>query len=441
MMKNLPVTADHLTDLQAWRTLALEKIPYFADLIFNLRPVNKPGLGTMAVDKHLRLYIDFEAVREWGAEACSQVLLHECLHIFGDHADLAELTGVGPHDHKVWNVAADASINDDLKDLAHITNTGVLPEQFGAPDHLTAPEYFRILKDLTDSNGAEGDGQEHPDFSGCGDGAGGMPIPGALDESDDMDGHAPAATPSEKKIIDINVATALATHEAQNPGSLSGDLETRIQQIFEPSRVKWKTLLNLEIRKAHRLVSGMVKRDRRKRNRRAHARTISVGGTARKMIQPGWARPAVSVHVVRDTSVSMLMDTGGRSSLDLVTREIEGIARSMRIKGKDLRITDFDVTAHKTVDWNGQQSVQNVAGLGGTDMGAAVEHCVAEFAPDVLVVMTDGETGWPEEKPAHTHVIACILSDDPVPDYFEPPSWVRVVRVRNDGTGVPTACR
>jgi len=43
------------SDLALWRAKALERMPYFAPILFSLRVLDAPALGTFAVDAWHRL--------------------------------------------------------------------------------------------------------------------------------------------------------------------------------------------------------------------------------------------------------------------------------------------------------------------------------------------------------------------------------------------------
>ncbi len=79
-----PTTPAQDAILALWRAKALERMPYFAPILFSLRVLAAPGLGTFAVDAKHRLYVDFEAVAAWSALENAEALLHECGHLFRD---------------------------------------------------------------------------------------------------------------------------------------------------------------------------------------------------------------------------------------------------------------------------------------------------------------------------------------------------------------------
>lgn len=147
------LTAEQEADFQAWRADALAQMPYFAPMLFSLRVVNSPGLGTFAVDEGHRLYIDFDAVKKQGPKFCSESLLHECAHLFGEHAQASRELGVTPAQHQTANIAADMAANDDLVAAGCTTfiekradgGRDPMPSQIGEPDGETPHHYFRAL--------------------------------------------------------------------------------------------------------------------------------------------------------------------------------------------------------------------------------------------------------------------------------------------------------
>ena len=128
--------------------VGLDHMPYMASMLFALRCSNLPGLGTFAVDRRMRLYIDFDHLagdpETWTDTLCAQALLHECCHVFHDHADRAVDAGVSPADWRRWGASADAEINDDLRDARcrELADFGVFPATLGQPDHRCAEEYY-----------------------------------------------------------------------------------------------------------------------------------------------------------------------------------------------------------------------------------------------------------------------------------------------------------
>ncbi|RSS94279.1 VWA-like domain-containing protein, partial [Streptomyces sp. WAC05950] len=70
-----------------------------------------------------------------------------------------------------------------------------------------------------------------------------------------------------------------------------------------------------------------------------------------------------------------------------------------------------------------------LAGGGGTDMRVGISAALAmPDRPNVVVVLTDGYTPWPDETPS-CRLIAALIGENPP----APPSWVETVRVGDPG--------
>jgi len=76
-----------------------------------------------------------------------------------------------------------------------------------------------------------------------------------------------------------------------------------------------------------------------------------------------------------------------------------------------------------------------LAGGGGTDMGAGVAAAAAlRPRPSVVVVLTDGFTPWPEDRPRGVRVVVGLLAQHGMPVH-RPPGWARTVVIEDDALG------
>lgn len=443
-MKPIIPTAEQHADFSAWRAVALSRMPYMAAMLFSVRVLNAPGMGTFAVDAHHRLYIDFDEVTGWGTTACAEVLLHEVGHLFGEHASFARDFGISKDDHDVWNVAADASLNDDLAAAGcdYIADTGVMPAQFGEPDYQTAQHYFGVLKRMMQQqqqqqggqhgggqggqqgsgcgqDSGQGSGQDGAGgpFSGCGSGSGGRAAPMELDADDDLDGQAPGASSGERKRLLVSTAAQIVEHASRGRGTVPGGLVEQANQILTPSTTPWQRIIGSMVRRVVRRRAGQERTDYTRRDRRRH--NVRIGASGSKVVYPGRSAPKVRLAVVRDTSGSM-----GEQELEIVTNEIVGISRRLRIKGRDLMVLDVDADAHAVRGFTGAAALSTVHGRGGTDMTEGIDKALqTPGGVDAVVVITDGGTPWPTERP-RVPVIACLvgpwarLTQEDVPDFI-----------------------
>lgn len=434
-----PLTDTETRDLTAWRAAALEAMPYMASVLFALRPLANPGLGTFAVDRGLRLYVDFERVGPRGDRWCAEALLHECGHVLGSHADRADEIGVTRAERRTWNLAADAELNDDLVEAgcATIAADGILPATLGQPDHLLAETYFRELRSQADrggqgdqsDQGEQGQGdQESPGADGapqdgCGSISGAGTAPGELGDADDAAGTAPAASAGEIQWVKIATAAAIRDAEAKSRGSVPAGMVALAEGILAPSKVPWRALLASTIRAGIRTRSGTYDHTYLRPDRRHRNVQVSPG---RRAVFPGSYEPHPTVAVVRDTSGSMDHD-----DLMVVASEIEAIARRIGVRGRDLRVLDTDAEVHAVRAYRSPASIAEAIGRGGTDMARGVQ-VASELRPrpHVIVVITDGMTPWPTERTG-IPVVACLVGPMAEGCQADVPAWIRSIVVND----------
>lgn len=440
-------TDRQLEQLAVWRTEALDMMPYMATLLFTLRPVDAPGLGTFAVDDRLRMYIDFDAIardpKRFHPRWCAESLLHECGHVFGMHGARAKDAGVGANEHGDWNLAGDLEINDDLEDAGCTTFSadGIVPERLGFPDHETAERYFEAIRARRRQGQAKdpgSDGQPRREqlsgppqgnptspYRGCGSGSGAAPAPCELGDEDGSavtgEAFAPGATDAERSRVEIATAAAIRDHVAKGRGSVPGGLARHAEMVLAPPKVPWRQTLAATVRRAVAVKLGDTDADMTRRSRRRHDARLADG---RRVFYPGMVSPRPNIVVVRDTSGSM-------SSADLqdVTNEVEGIARSAGVRGRELRVVDVDSASYSVRDYRGAATMEQITGGGGTNMGVGIDAASKlRPAPSVIVVVTDGDTPWPVE-PVGVPVVACIVGANGH-DNLEPlPEWITGVAV------------
>ena len=142
------LNADEWRRLRLARMAAVEAMPYYARALFALSPVAAPGLKTFAVDKFWRVYVDPAMLgtdEGWSIPQAGAVLLHEVGHVLRDHGERGDMVD-SPVDRTMWNVAADAEINDDLIAAGLGLPDGVVtPTGIGCEDGHAAEVYYRHL--------------------------------------------------------------------------------------------------------------------------------------------------------------------------------------------------------------------------------------------------------------------------------------------------------
>jgi predicted metal-dependent peptidase len=95
-----------------------------------------------------------------------------------------------------------------------------------------------------------------------------------------------------------------------------------------------------------------------------------------------------------------------------------------------VRVLSCDAAAGVAVPLCRAESIPLIGG-GGTDMRQGIERVLAQRPrPDVVVVLTDGETPWPDTQPACRMVVGRFARRaENRYEYVPPPDWARVVTI------------
>lgn len=396
--------------MAAARLWAAQRYPYLASVLFASPVVYRsaaeadasaPGAApTISADRHWRLYVDAERVAPWPVETIGSLLVLQANHLLREHAERADALGLSEDDVQYWADAADAEINDDLADVLQLPEGDrlVLPDDFDAPRGHLAEEYFEVVRRKVESG-------DRPDR---GSGTHGKARTGEAGDREGQ-GESPAGIPqSTAELIRRQAAGEIAA-EHRRAGAVPAGLLRWAQARLRP-KVDWRRALAAEIRRSISDVRGQVDYSYRRPSRRA--------GATPGVVLPALRRPQPEVVVVCDTSASM-----GDARLEQVLAEVEGLLASVGVGGLTVLSVDAEVHRARRVQ---QASQVELVGGGGTDMGAGITAALARRPrPDVVVVLTDGETPWPGTAPRGVRVVVGLLGER-APDG---PRWARSVRI------------
>lgn len=389
-----PLGALDMTKLLAARYRAASDRPYLAAALYSLTVVPSTQVPTMGVDRHWRCYVSPAFVEATAVPELAGVWVHEVAHLLRDHHGRADRlpAAVQRDGHRV-NVAQDCEINDDLlADGLRLPEGRMEPRLFGLPEG----QLFEVYVDKLPPQ------VRTPD---CGSGAHGRPGPWELP------GNAGSARIGEieAQALRRQTADAMRAHQ-RTRGTLPGGWQRWAEQILEPT-VDWRQALSGAVREAAAWAGGAVDYTYRRPSRRTPA--------LRGVVLPSLRRPLPRVAVVIDTSGSM-----GDAELAAALAEVTGVLREVGVRGNRVTVLacDADVQAVSRVAATEQITL---GGGGGTDMRVGIEAALATpDRPNIVVVLTDGITPWPEENPPCRVIAALIGSTAP-----QPPSWVETVRI------------
>ncbi|WP_407666184.1 vWA domain-containing protein [Mycolicibacterium alvei] len=403
MMQVREFTPAERRAFQVARLVASEQMPYFSSGLFSMIAVAAPGLGTLGVDKHWRLYADPACLigeTAWTPREAGAVLLHELGHLLREHAARGEAMPQ-PLAFDAWNLAGDAEINDDLLAAgAELPEGVVTPEALGCEAGGTAEQYYeQMSRDHCDD-----------DSVGCGSGSGAAALPGELDPAHVMDGRA-GIDQATADVIRRAVAQRVSDEVANGRGTVPAGVRRWADNVLAPPAVSWERLLAKAVRSAIADAEGRTDYTYQRPSRR---RLPGV-------VLPSMRGPRVSVSLVIDTSGSMTS-----SDLSAALSEVNGVLKTSTVARDQLRVytCDADSTAAQRVN---RVSDIVLTGGGGTDMrvGIAAAH-EAHPAPHVVVVLTDGDTPWPD-VPTRARLV-CVVIGNPAAATRTPP-WAITVDV------------
>lgn len=463
-----------MSKLAAARFKACKLRPYLASALLRMPMVESQAVGTMAVDATWHCYYSPDFVEQHPVEVLAGVLLHEVYHLILEHH-----SRMGIYPHKIAQIATDLAINTMLQvENIPLPPGAIYPEQFGFPDGKTAEEYAEMLQLSSHSSSSAGSGDDESQESKMGDADGGQsgddepsssfkPNASSKKDSSDLDetrscagrsGSGDESNPSaksedspcpnsshdgarptqgrsgscayqkrepweieyesedsvsesESEMIRRQVAREIVRHQEKNrekgQDRLPGHWSRWAEKTLAPPKVDWRRELAVSVHNiiAHR--RGMVDYSYRRSSRRQSAFS--------GVIMPGMVQPIPSVGIIVDTSGSMCDEELG-VAIDVIAEILQALATPVRVLAVDTDIhTDLRIV-------HANQLRARLIGGGGTDLGAGFEKL---DDVDIIIAITDGQTSWPERKPARVEKVIILLTGRKV----ETPRWAKVIEM------------
>lgn len=397
--------------LFAARLHAARVRPYLATALFALHPVESRQVPTMAVDRHWRCYVSPAFVDRMPVEELAAVWVHEVSHLLRDHHGRGDRVArerglTGPGERLRMNIASDCEINDDAygDGLPH-PEGAVYPGDLELPEGKLMEDYLRrfSLGPLT----------QHLSWLECGSGADGLDRPWDLGP----DG-AYGLSRQERDAVRFRVAQGINGR----PGDAPAGWRRWAEEAFQPPQ-PWRELLGAAVRAA---ASSAGAGEDYTYGRPAR-RSTALPGT----ILPSLRRMPPRVSVVIDTSGSV-----SDAELGSALLEVSAISRAVGGRRDLVTVMSCDAAPQSVHQLCRSEGIPLVGG-GGTDLRTGFAKALrTRPRPDVVVVLTDGQTPWPDRRPACRTVIGLFPrprrtwsenSGEYVPDL--PPEWARTVEI------------
>ncbi|MET9844027.1 VWA-like domain-containing protein [Streptomyces ossamyceticus] len=393
------------------RLQAARARPYLATALFALHPVVSRQVPTMAVDPHWRCYVSPAFVDRTPVEELAGVWVHEVSHLLRDHHGRGnriakELGLTGPGDRLRMNIAADCEINDDAFGDGLVKPEGAVePSTLRLREGLLMEEYLRLFR--------LGPLMNDLAWLDCGSGADGLER-----EWDLGPDGAHGLSEQEKDGVRFRVAQGIKGR----PGHAPEGWRRWADDAFHPPQ-PWRELLGSAVRAA---VAGAGGGDDYTYGRPSR-RSAGVPGA----VLPSLRRTPPRVSVIIDTSGSV-----SDAELGSALLEVAAISRAVGGRRDLVTVVPCDAAARIAHPLCRAEGIPLVGG-GGTDLRSGFARALrSRPRPDVVVVLTDGQTPWPSSRPACRTVVGLFPRhgdswDEDDPDYVpdSPPDWARVVEI------------
>ena len=417
--------------MQAARIEASRRMPYFSAGMYAMSMYINRNVPLGAVDSAARMYIHPEnliKVHKDYPQFGEFLWIHEYGHVFREEHKWRARLGIPADDMprlRIWNMAADLWINGTAEEMTPvyvnmIQKLFLSPKQFNFAYGLSSIEYYDLLmekykddvkqfEDMVQAikdrlgNPKPGDGDEDGDRPGSGKGDDPLRLPygGNCADGNGSEQQKPAADKQEPGLTDMRqdvlrgmVQKAINdnANKIKSRGLGGASLVREAAIVNSPPPVDYRRELRSFLRGTE--VFGEEYHNFSRPSRRA-----SEGG----VISPNYYNYVPKVGVVVDTSGSM-------SNVDLgsAVRNIRHIIRSMG-GVESVSYVSCDGEASDVQEARNPNQIK-LTGGGGTDMEAGMNALSkgSHRIPDLVLVLTDGETPWPEVTP-NRNIIFCAV--------------------------------
>lgn len=355
------------------RIALLLKAPFFGNLATRLKLENADDwCGTAATDGR-KFYYNSEFINKMPAKQVEFLMGHEVLHCVYDHMGRR-----GDRNPKVWNIADDYCVNQDLLDqrIGEKIPVGLYSTKYkGMSAEEVYDDLMKNVKEVTMDELAEMLLDEHLDGDE-GDGEG--------DDNKDGKPGRPKLSEQEKKEIRDEIKQAvLAAAQTCQSGQLPAGVRRMIKDLTAP-QLDWRSLLQQEIQS-----------------------TMRTDFTWQRASRKGWDMDAVmpGSDFDKEIDICVSIDASGSMTEDMlrdILSEVKGIMESYTTFR--LHLWSFDTSVYNATLYTPENLDEimewDPAGGGGTSFECNWEYMREhEIMPKKFVMFTDGypNHGWGEE--------------------------------------------
>ena len=365
------------------RIALLLKAPFFGNLATRLQLVNADEWCPTAATDGRKLYYNTKFLEKMPPKQLEFLIGHEVLHVVYDHMGRR-----GERDPRVWNIADDYCVNQDLLDqrIGEKSPVGLFDQKYrGWSAEEVYDDLMKNAKKISIDDLEKMLLDEHLDGEGDNDGEGD-------EEGKDGEGKGkgrPRLTEEEKKQIRDEIKEAVMTAaQTCGAGSLPAGVRRMIKDLTAP-QLNWRELLQQQIMS-----------------------TIRSDYTWSRISRKGWDIDAVlpGNDVEKEIDICVAIDASGSMSDEMlrdILSEVKGIMESYN--AFKLHLWSFDTEVYNATVFT-QENLDDImdweiGGGGGTTFECNWEYMKDnDIAPKKFVMFTDGYPGmgWGDENYADT---------------------------------------
>lgn len=374
-----------VTKLERAKVQLVISHPFFARILMERPLIEDRTIPTAGVDQRGQVYYNPDFVDSLTVDQIVFLLAHETMHVVWQHA-----ARKAHRDGRRWNIAADAVINDTLRDskVGAWIDCGV--DMPGSKEKTADQVYNELPDNPTGSGKGKGKGQGQNGQGNPGDGDYGI-------GDDLLERGAPITAEEAERISgEIKVLVAQAAQVAKMQGKMPGALGKLVADLIE-SKVPWHQILE-------RYMTDMSRGDyswaRPNRRFLATAYLPSTG------FLPEMGEVVLQIDVSGSVS---------KQEIDHYNGHIARIVGMCRPKKVHVLYCDTHVQKHVEFDQDEEVAIEFYSG-GGTDMEEGFNYIAKHgLDPEVFVCLTDGYTGFNQANAPDYPVIWCISTQQVAP--------------------------
>jgi predicted metal-dependent peptidase len=364
-------TADPKYKLSKAKARLLMDHPFFATLLLRTEVLLSDTVPTAATDGE-RMYFNPDFLDQLSIDDTMFVLCHEV-----GHDSLLHSLRMGMRNHEIWNQACDHAIN-----LMLINQGMKMPAKVPglADDKYKGMSADRIYDDLRRNPPPKGGGGAGKPGGSPGNTLGGDVLPSKT--GGDPAKQAAAETRAKQKV-------AAAANMARMAGKLYGDLERMVSECLE-TKVAWTDVLREYMLKIVKSRESWQRRNRRFKDFYLPTRH---------------SRQLGPIIFIPDTSGSMWGDDMEKICSEIAHCTSQCAPENIRVIWADSKVQGEQVFDPNEFEFGKLVPV----GGGGTDMRVPLTYA-EQYDPQVVILMTDCETPWPDAEPPYPVIVISTTS-------------------------------